>query len=427
MPAEESCKRELDISIPWDQVEHEIEQVAQAYGRKARIPGFRPGKAPLPVVRTRFWNDIKQDVIERLVPKAFWEQAEGQKLHVVGSPDVGSLSFENGEPLKFRAEFEVVPEFELAEYRRVEVPFREAQVTEEDVQKELDHLREQHASLQNVDPRPLEDGDLAVVSLKSAEVPDAPKVDQDEVTLTIGDKDTLQDFTDNLRGKSPGDELDFEVRYPEDFANEKLAGKTIPFHAVVKGIRRKELPALDDDFAADVGNFQTLEELRKQIRDAIQHQRRHAATEAAKDKLVDALLARHDFPAPEKLVDRQIATRVERQLRALARQGVDPSKLDIDWRKIRETEREGAARDVRAGLLLERIADVENVQVTSAEIDEQVKHYATQAKQPVAAARAKLAEDGTLDRMRAHIRNEKTLNFLFDEAQKVDQEEVEAG
>ena len=426
MPAEESCKRELDISIPWDQVELEIEQVAQAYGRKARIPGFRPGKAPLTVVRSRFWKDIKQDVIEHLIPKAFWEQAEGQKMHVVGSPDVGEMHFEDGEPLKFHATFEVVPEFDLADYRRVEVPFREPQVTEEDVQKELDHLREQHASFQNVDPRPLEDGDLAVVSLKSEEVEDAPQVAQDEVTLTIGDQATLQDFTDNLRGKSPGDEVDFEVHYPEDFANEKLAGKTIPFHAAVKGIRRKELPALDDDFAADVGNFQTLEELRKQISDAIQHQRRHAATESAKDKLVDTLLAKHDFPAPEKLVERQIATRVERQLRALARQGVDPSKLDIDWPKIRESEREGAARDVRAGLLLERIADTEDIQVGSEEIDEQIKRYAAQAKQPVATTRAKLAEDGTLDRMRAHIRNEKTLSFLFDEAQKVDQE-VEAG
>ena len=426
MPAEESCKRELDISIPWDQVELEIEQVAQAYGRKARIPGFRPGKAPLTVVRTRFWKDIKQDVIEHLVPKGFWEQVEGQKLHVVGSPDVTEMHFEDGEPLKFHATFEVVPEFELAEYRRIEVPFREAEVKDEDVQKELDHLREQHASFQNVDPRPLEDGDLAVVSLKSEEVEGAPQVAQDEVTLTIGDEATLKDFTDNLRGKSPGDELDFDVHYPEDFANEKLAGKTIPFHAAVKGIRRKELPALDDDFAADVGNFQTLEELRKQISDAIQHQRRHASTEAAKDKLVDTLLAKHDFPAPEKLVERQIATRVERQLRALARQGLDPSKLDIDWPKIRESEREGAARDVRAGLLLEKIADAESIDATNEEIEEQIKTYAARAKQSVAAARAKLAEDGTLDRLRAHIRNEKTLSFLFDEAQKVDQE-VEAG
>ncbi len=426
MPAEESCKRELDISVPWDQVEQEIEQVAQAYGRKARIPGFRPGKAPPTVVRTRFWNDIKQDVIERLVPKAFWQQAESQKLHVVGAPDVREMHFENGAPLKFHAEFEVVPEFDLADYRRIEVPYREPEVTEEDIQKELDHLREQHASFQNVDARPLEDGDIAVVSLKSAEVPDAPKVDQDEVTLTIGDHDTLQDFTDNLRGKSPGDELDFEVHYPEDFANEKMAGKTIPFHAAVKGIRRKELPALDDDFAADAGNFQTLDELRKQIHEAMLSHRRRLATEAAKDKLVDALLSKHDFPAPAKLVERQIATRAERQLRALARQGIDPSKLDIDWTKIREAEHEGAARDVRAGLLLERIADVEKIEVTSAEIDEQIKRYAAQSKKPVAAARAKLAEDGTLDRMHAHIRNEKTLNFLFDEAQKVDQE-VEAG
>jgi len=422
LPSVESCKRELDVTIPWDQVEQEINQVTEAYRRKARIPGFRPGKAPATVIRTRFWTDIKQDVVERLVPKAFWAEAEAKQLHVVGSPDVGELHFEDREPVKFHAEFEVLPEFELGEYRRLEVPFQEPEVTEEDVEKELAHLREQHASFKNVDPRPLADSDIAVVSLHSGELADTPKVDQNEITLTIGSEETLPDFSENLRGKSPGDELDFEVNYPDDFANEKLAGKAVPFHAVVKGVRVKELPELTDEFAADVGDYNTIDELREKIREAIQRHRRHTATEEAKDKLMDVLLEKHDFPAPEKLVERQIATRTQRRLRSLAQQGIDPSKLNLDWSKIRESEHPGAVRDVRAGLMLERIANVENITAANEEIEEQIKRYAEQSKKSVAAARAELAEDGTLDRMQAHIRNEKTLNFLFDEAQKVEQE-----
>jgi trigger factor len=171
-----------------------------------------------------------------------------------------------------------------------------------------------------------------------------------------------------------------------------------------------------------VGDYKTIDELREKIREAIQRHRRHAATEAAKDKLMDVLLGKHDFPAPEKLVERQIATRTQRRLRTLAQQGIDPSKLNLDWSKIRESERPGAVRDVRAGLMLERIANVENITAANEEIEEQIKRYAGQSKKSVAAARAELAEDGTLDRMQAHIRNEKTLNFLFDEAQKVEQE-----
>jgi trigger factor len=420
-----SCKQELEISVPWEEVEQETGRIVKAIRGNAKIPGFRPGKAPDTIVRSRYQKEIRQEIIDKLVPRFFWEQAQQQNLRVVGSPQVDDLHLENGEAMRFRAEFEVYPDFELGDYRRLEVPFREPEVSEEEVEQELQRIREQHASFRNLDPRPLADGDIAVLSLKGTSQDGAPPIEQEETTVTIGNEETLPEFNEHLRGKSPGDEVDFEVRYPDDFSNRTLAGKSFSFHAEVKGLREKELPELNDDFAADLGDFRTLEEVRRHMHELIENQRRRQATEAAQEALIDELIKGHDFPVPEGLVDRQIATRLERQLRSLKQQGVDVSKLDWDWDKVRDEERERASRDVKASLLLERIAKAENISASSEEIDEQVKRYAEQTKQSPAAAREKLAEEGALDRMQVQMSNDKTLSFLFDEAEKVDQE-VEA-
>ena len=421
MATQDICRRELEISIPWTEVEKEAGKVVNALRRQVRVPGFRPGKAPDKVIRTRYHDEIRKEVVEQLVPKYFWDEAKQQDLSPVGAPNVHDVHFHEGESLHFKAEFDVLPAFELADYHRLEVPFTEPEVQDGEVDKELEQIREQHASFRNTDPRPLADGDIAVVSLKSGDVEGAPHIDQDETTLTIGDAGTMPEFNENLRGKSPGDELDFEVTYPEDFGNEKLAGKMIPFHAVVKGIREKELPELNDEFAADVGDFRTLDELRTRVREVLAHNRRHSAIEAAKDKLVNQLVEKHEFPVPESLVERQVKTRIERTLRSLQRQGVDLSKLSLDPAKLGAAERERAIRDVKAGLLLERIAAAENIQATQEEIDAEVQRYAKQSEQSVSKARQKLAENGDLDRLQSSIRNEKALGFLFDEAVKVDQ------
>ena len=422
MSSTESCKQELEISVPWEEVEQETGRVVKAIRGNAKIPGFRPGKAPDTIVRSRYQKEIRQEIIDKLVPRFFWEQAQQQNLRVVGSPQVDDLHLENGETMRFRAEFEVYPDFELGDYRRLEVPYREPQVSEEEVAQELEQLRERHASFRNLDPRPLADGDIAVLSLKGTSQDGAPPIEQEETTVTIGNEETLPEFNDHLRGKSPGDEVDFEVRYPDDFSNRTLAGKTFSFHAEVKGLREKDLPELNDDFAADFGDFRTLEEVRRHMHELVENQRRRQATEAAQEALIDELIKRHDFPIPEGLVDRQVASRLERQLRSLKQQGVDVSKLDWDWDKVRDAERERASRDVKASLLLERIAKAENISAGSEEIDEQVKRYAEQTKQSPATARKKLAEDGALDRIQVQMSNDKTLSFLFDEAEKVDQE-----
>ncbi len=426
MLSTEGCKQELEISVPWEDVEQETGRIVKSIRGNAKIPGFRPGKAPDTIVRSRYQKEIRQEIIDKLVPRFFWEHAQEQKLRVVGSPQVDDVHLENGEAMRFRAEFEVYPDFELGDYRRIEVPFREPEVSEEDVEQEIEQIRERHASFRNLDARPLADGDIAVLSLKGiSDDEDVPPIEQEETTLTIGEGETLPEFNEHLRGRSPGDEVDFEVRYPDDFSSPKLAGKTVSFHAEVKGLREKELPELNDDFATDLGDFRTLEEVRRHIRELIENQRRRQATEAAQEALIDEMIKRHHFPVPEGLVERQIASRLERQLRSLKQQGVDVEKLDWDWDKVRDAERERAVRDVKAGLLLERIARAENISASSEEIDEQVKRYAEQTKQSPATARKKLADDGALDRMQVQMSNDKTLSFLFDEAEKVDQE-VEA-
>ena len=423
MASEDITRGELQISIPWNEVETEQQRILRSFRRQAKIPGFRPGKAPESVIRTRYAEEVKREVLEALVPKFFWKEAQAQDFRVVGAPNIQDVKFEESQPLEFRAEFEIVPDFELKEYRRLKVHYKEPEVSEEEISAELDRLRERQATFRNQDPRPLDDGDIAVVSLKSDEVEGVPKVDQSETTLTIGSEETLADFTNAFKGKSPGDEVDFDVTYPEDFGNEKLAGKTIPFHAVVKGIRTKELPELDDNFAADVGDFRSLDELKERIKEELyQHHRRHAV-EHAHEHIIDELIKLHDFPVPERMVQDQIRTRVERTARNLASQGINLEEMQLDWKKIAEEQRPRAERDVKAGLLLERIAEAEAFEADEEEIDAQVERYAQQKKMAMSRARQELAESGALDNVRSNLVNEKTLNYLFDESEKVDHHE----
>lgn len=426
MAETKSCTSKLKIEIPWVEVEKEADKALKSLSKGARVPGFRKGKAPKSVLKLRFKEEIESEVLERLLPKYFWEKAETEKLNVVGQPKIADLQFKENEAVSFKAVFEVFPEYELGTYRRLEVPYLEPAIEDADVEAELERLRERNASYRNLDPRPLADGDLAVLSLKSDPVDDSPAMNEDETTLTIGSEETLPDFSKALRGKSPEDKVDFEVTYPGDFGNEKLAGKTVPFHAEVLAIREKELPKLDDDFAKDVdAQFKTLDDLKSRIREGMLDMRRNAAMRQAKDKLVDQLVAAHDFPLPKSLVDRQIGTRLEHNMRSLTQQGVDVKNLDLDWQKIGESERPRAEHDVKAGLLLERIAKVENIQAEGAEIDAEIERYAQQNQLTSGGARKKLAEDGTLDRMQSFYCNEKVLNFLFDEAEKVDPPEEE--
>ena len=415
----EGCKHSLEISIPVDEVESETGRVAADVQKRAKLAGFRPGKAPASLIRKQFAGEIRQKVMESLIPKFLQQQIEAENLSVVGQPDVSDVHFHSGEPLRFTAQFEVVPAIELEGYKDIEVPYHDPEVTDEDVEKRLGELREQKAQYVNIDPRPLENGDFAVVGLESLSGVEGDPVKQEEMVLEINGAETLEAFSENLRGLTPGEEKDFEVAYPENYGGSgRLAGKTVMFHATVKGLRKKDLPELNDEFAQDLGDYRTVDELREAIRRSIFAQRENEAQQEAKNKIVEKLVEQHSFPVPEVFVERQIKNRLEQSLRAMAEQGIDPRTLKLDWEKLKESQRDKAIQEVKASMLLSRISERESIGATRDEVNREVERQARQSREPVAAVQMRFEKDGTMGRIASHIQTEKTLNFLFEHARK---------
>lgn len=415
----EGCRHSLEISIPVDEVESETGRVAADVQKRAKLPGFRPGKAPSSLIRKQFASEIRKKVMESLIPKFLQQQIEAENLNVVSRPDVSDVHFHDGEPLRFKAEFEVVPAIELGGYQDIEVPYHDPEVTDEDVEKRLAELRDQKAQYVNIDPRPLENGDFAVVGLESLSGIEGEPVKTEEMVLEINGADTLEAFSENLRGMAPGDEKDFEVAYPENYGGSgRLAGKTVMFHATVKGLRKKDLPDLNDEFAQDLGDYRNVDELREAVRRSIFAQREFEAQQEAKNKIVEKLVEQHDFPVPEVYVERQIQNRVEQSLRGLAEQGVDPRTLKLDWEKLKESQRDKAIQEVKASMLLSRISEREAIGATRDEVNKEVERQARQTREPVGAVQMRFEKDGTMGRIASHIQTEKTLNFLFEHARK---------
>ncbi len=414
-------KREISVEIPAAEVARETESQIQRYQKSARLPGFRAGHVPASIIRQRFGDGLKNDVIEALAPRYFRKEAEKQGLIPVSQPRITDLHFHEGESLRFKASFEVLPEIQVEGYKELRADKPDIAITDEEVEQALANVLEQRATYTDVEGRPLAQGDFAQASMdgrpkdgNDVREASANPVHMDDVLIEIGGKNTVAEFTQNLTGASSGDERTFDVSYPEDIADKRLAGKTFVYTVKVNGIKQKSLPELNDEFAKELGEFTSLDQVRKQIRENMEAEKRHAAEHAAKDKLVAELVKRNDFEVPESLIDRQIDLRLERGLRALAAQGMkmeDLKKMDLP--RLRAGQREQALGDVKSSLLLERIADLEKIEVSDEEVNREIDSLAKQSKQTSEAVRARLTEDGGLDRIRMRIRSEKTLDFLY--------------
>jgi trigger factor len=417
---ENATKREIQVEIPVEDVNRQTDSLIQKYQKVARIPGFRRGHVPASIIRQRFSEEIKTDMVEALIPRFFRQEAERLSLHPVSQPRVTDLHVHDGEPLRFKAAFEVLPEIKLEGYKELRADKPEIAVSEADVEQALADLREQHASFTLVEGRTLADGDFAQVSLDGNPKSDEGKsgegqpVHMDEVLVEIAGKNTMPEFTEHLRGTGPGDERTFDVSYPQDTEDKRLAGKTFSYAVKVQSIKQKSLPELNDEFTKTLGAFQTVDDLRKAIREQMESERTNQAQREAKEKLVRELIQRNDFEVPDSLVEQQIDIRLERGLRALAAQGLTAEQMKkMDLHRLRAGQREQAIHDVKAALLLERVAEEENVQVGDEELNQELESLARQSKQTSEAVRARLTRDGGLDRIRTRIRNEKTLDFLY--------------
>jgi trigger factor len=414
--AEATCRRELDLEIPADEVSKAMERVAKEFAKVARVPGFRPGKAPITLIRRRFADDIKGEVLQSLVPEKVEKAVTEQKLTPVSQPKVEQLDFNDGQPLKFRAVFEVLPEFELGNYKDLQLEMPVMDVVDEDVTKTLEDMRERAAAFAPAEGRAVQDGDYVQLKLTGTPEGEGEPLQADSVLCHIGAEETMAPFNENLRGVNIGDHKDFDVPYPADYPDAKLAGKTYHYSVDVLGIKTKKLPDLNDDFAKDVSDATTLDELKKKIREGLEHQRDHKQKDLLREKVLGEIVKLHDFPVPQTLVEHQMDVRLERVVRSLAQQGVDPRAVNIDWVSLRKRNEDRAKDDVKAELIVDRVATAENIDVTDEEVEHELQHLAGHSNESAEAIRARLTKEGTLDRIKAKLRSDKTLDWLAQNA-----------
>ena len=406
------------IEIPAEVVERESENVAKEYARAARIPGFRPGHAPQSLVRRRYRDEIKGEVVQSLVPKFFRDRVKEQNWSVVGQPNFEDLKFEEAQPLTVKATFEVYPEFELKAYKGLEAEQEPPTVTESSVDAALEAMRERLATFEVVPDRAAADDDYVTVSYQGRDLsdPDKAPIEVREGMVHLGAKGTLEAFSRNLAGARPGEVREFEVSYPEDYPRASLKGKTLRYRVEVEAIKHKTLPAMDDERAKSASELGTLAELRAKVKEGLAKQRQAQVESAVRRALLDQLIRAHEFPVPAKLVDAQVDLKLERALGQLVAQGIDPRQAEFDWRKLREEMRLEAEKDVRGSLILERIAEAEKIEVSEEEIDETIRELAEEAHETPATLKTRLTRDQGLDKIRFTRRTQKALDFVFSNA-----------
>ena len=412
------CTRELILDIPVDEVSKVYRDVTGNYRKYAKIQGFRAGKVPESVIKRRYAKEIRKDVIEGLLPERFNKAVMDLGVRPVGQPQVTELTVEDGSPLHVKAVFEFVPAFSIEGYKDVTVEKPSVTITEEEVQAELAQLRESRATVEPVEEdRELKNGDWAQISYKGqveGEESAAPIVGEDSL-VEIGGKDTVEAFSSSLLGAKPGQELKAEVIYPADYAEAGLAGKTVAYEVEVKGIKKRTLPELNDDFAKELGAYQSFTDLEERVREHLASRKRRSVEGETKDRLFAALTERFPFPVPESLVQEQVDARLERGLRALAAQGMDTDQMrKLDFGRLRAAQRDSAMAEVKAFILLDRIAEEEQVTVSDEEFDHELQLAALQSREPLDALKVRLTQDGGLARIREQLRREKTASLLYE-------------
>ncbi|MGB6193970.1 MAG: trigger factor [Terracidiphilus sp.] len=412
------CTREVVFDVPADEVSKAFRRVVRNYQKYARLPGFRPGKTPDSLIRRRFASEIRKEVIDSLLPERFNKGVQELGVHPVGQPQVTELTVEDGQPLHVKAVFETLPAISVDGYQDVKVEKPSDTVSDDEFQHEMTELRESRATIEPVEEdRALVDGDWAQIAYTGVveNESDAAPVASEDALVEIGGKDTVEAFNSVLRGAKPGQELKAEVIYPADYAEPKIAGKTVAYDVAVKGIKKRILPELSDDFAKEIGSYENLAELESRVREHMENRKRRAVASETKDKLFAALAEKFAFPVPESLVQEQVDARLERGLRALAAQGMSPEQMrKLDFGRLRTAQRDSAIAEVKTSLILDRIAEAEGVAISDEELDHEIQLAALQSREPVEALRQRLTEDGGLARIREQMKREKTASLLYE-------------
>jgi trigger factor len=423
-------RRQIDVEIDADAVRSLYDRISDNYAKAANVPGFRPGHAPRAVVRTRFKDQIRTEVLRELLPDAVQKAIEEHKLDVIGEPE---LNLENSEgldqlgqkPISFNVNVEVLPEIKLGEYKGLEVTRSTRPVKDEHVARVIESLREGSATLEPVEDRGAQTGDTVTASFHGSftSEPDAEPIKVEDVDVVLGGPGVVQEITDNLTGAKPDDEKTFTVDYAPDFSAKGLAGKHVEYKVKVSAVRIKELPELDDDWAQSLSDeVESLDQLRAKVRGDLEQQSKQEADNKTRAALIRQLVDAHEFELPERLVEHQTEHRLESVVRDMIGQGIDPRNPELQWDQARESLKGQASYDLRSSLLLESIADSEKIEVSDQEVEEEINAIADASRQSPDQVRAILTKQGGERSIAGRLRNRKALDLLVENARVTDEE-----
>jgi trigger factor len=405
-------RKNVRVEIPSDVVDREIDRHARDYSRKARVPGFRPGKAPARVIKQRFKDQILHDVAHDLIPQAVNDALRERGVEAVDLPDIRDVTVEEGRPLTFTASFDTVPPFEPGDYTTISLRRPSIRIEDEAVDHALQRLRDRAARYEAVEGRGVDAGDTLTLDLDRRDASGASDTHKD-VNVELGAKANPPGFDEQLLGMEIGATKTFSVRYPPDYAIKELAGTDGTYTVRVKGIKRRKIPELDDEFAKDLGSFETLDALRARVREDLEHEARHAADLEVRGELMKQLATRVPFEVPASLVERELDRRIEEFAHRLAEQQINPNEAGIDWRAFRESQRDPAREAVAAALVIDEVRRREQLDATEDEVEREVVRYAERMGRTPAAVRAELEKERGLSRVRGGLRREKAIDFLM--------------
>jgi trigger factor len=426
-------RKEIKIEVEPEVVRAAFDRISDRYAKQANVPGFRRGHAPRAVVRTRFKSEIRSEVLRELIPDAVNNAIDKHELAAIGEPDVHldtneTLERIGEDAISFHVGVEVLPKVELGKYKGIEATRRVRPVTDEDTNSMLEGLREASAALQPVEDRPAESGDTITVSFqgKFIDHPEDEDINVEDVDVTLGGAGVQQEFTDNLTGVKVDDERTFVVDYPDNFSSKGLAGKKVEYKAKVSAVRVKELPEVDDEWARSLGDeFDSVESLRAKIREDLEKRAGAEADNRLRGELMRKLLEAHRFEVPESLVERQAQYRLENVVRDMIGRGIDPRSQQLNWEGARAELKTQAEEDVRGSMLLDRIAEEEQINVSDEEIEAEIDAIAQASRQSKEQVRGVLTKDGGERSIANRLRNRKALDVLRQNARVTDAEWIE--
>ena len=408
---ETSVRKALTFEIDVETVNGEIDTRAREYSRRAKIPGFRPGKIPMRVIKERFRQQVLDDVAEKIVNKVVFEEIEGRGLKPIASPQIADLKVEEGAPMTFRAVFETLPLIDPPEYKGLEAKARHAAVSDEDIDKELEAARNQAARLEPIEDRPAEKGDFVVADTSWRPVDGGRTQRSENAILEVGAEDNHEALNDALVGVEAGAEKTVRLQMADDHPEASLAGKSVDYKFTVKAVKKKVLPDLDDEFAKDL-DFEDVAALRESVRERNIAADERRIDREVKKELVDTLVTRSSFEVPEALVESHMTGLAENAARSLAASGIDPQKTGIDWRQYRDAQKEEARKAAKADILLDEIGRREGVEVLDTEMDTEIERLAQRMHKSKDALRAQMEKEGDLRALRSKLREEKILDLL---------------